>query len=108
GAQLMAALGPWHTVDGLVIRDGDQPFFDTLHRARILRVPLARGTPEERASAFARATLRQLAAEDYQLVWLGSTRVAAALVSALPPGLPLVLEPAAGDPLYGEGGAPAA
>lgn len=107
GEQLLAALGPWHRMDALVPREGDQPFFDERSRARLIRVPLPGGAPAERAAAFGRAAARQIAAEEYELLWLsgppaGLGGVVEPLLEALPPSVALVVEPGRGDLLPAE------
>jgi glycosyltransferase involved in cell wall biosynthesis len=81
GVQLrhvIRALGPMHTVDLLVIREGDQAYVERQGAIRILRVPTPEAALEAQIQSFQRALKRQLEGADYDIVhcrdaWSGHT-----------------------------------
>jgi glycosyltransferase involved in cell wall biosynthesis len=71
GVQLrhvVRALSPAHTVDVLVVREGDQGYVERQGGVRILRVPTPDGGPPSQIQAFQRALKRQLEGADYDVV----------------------------------------
>lgn len=77
GVQLrhvIRALMQHHSVDLLVVRDGDQSYVERQGNVRILRVPVAEGPPGEpsditsQIQSFQRALKRQLEGADYDVV----------------------------------------
>src|SRR5437667_5473843 len=89
---LLKALAPRHLVDVLVMRGGDQPFIERLHRARMLRVPVGGGRLAERMDAFRRAVRRQLEGEEYDVLHVRSPSGAGAVVERMPPSAKLCYE----------------
>lgn len=71
GVQLrhvVRALGASHTVDLLVVRDGDQPYVERQGNGRLLRVPTHDADLSAQVQAFQRALRRQLEGADYDVV----------------------------------------
>lgn len=77
GVQLrhvIRALMQHHSVDLLVVRDGDQSYVERQGNVRILRVPVAEGSPggpsdlTSQIQSFQRALKRQLEGADYDVV----------------------------------------
>ncbi|MBZ0233224.1 MAG: glycosyltransferase family 4 protein, partial [Deltaproteobacteria bacterium] len=71
GVQLrhvVRALAPGHTVDLLVVRDGDQPYVERQGNGRLLRVPTHDADLSAQVQAFQRALRRQLEGADYDVV----------------------------------------
>jgi glycosyltransferase involved in cell wall biosynthesis len=71
GVQLrhvIRALTPLHSVDLLVIREGDQPYVERQGRVRVLRVPTHEADLGSQVQAFQRALKRQLDGADYDVV----------------------------------------
>lgn len=71
GVQLrhvVRALSPNHTVDLLVVRDGDQPYVERQGNGRLLRVPTHDADLSAQVQAFQRALRRQLEGADYDVV----------------------------------------
>src|SRR3979409_2458474 len=99
GVQLrhvIRALTPHHSVDLLVVREGDQAYVERQGSVRVLRVPTHEADPRAQIQAFQRALKRQLDGADYDVVhcrdsWSGipvleaRSRLGYGLVSALPP-----------------------
>ena len=81
GVQLrhvIRALAPLHTVDLLVIREGDQAYVERQGAIRILRVPTPEAALDAQIQSFQRALKRQLEGADYDVVhcrdaWSGHT-----------------------------------
>jgi glycosyltransferase involved in cell wall biosynthesis len=81
GVQLrhvIRALAPMHTVDLLVIREGDQAYVERQGSIRILRVPTPEAALDAQIQSFQRALKRQLEGADYDVVhcrdaWSGHT-----------------------------------
>jgi glycosyltransferase involved in cell wall biosynthesis len=81
GVQLrhvIRALAPMHTVDLLVIREGDQAYVERQGAIRILRVPTPEAALDAQIQSFQRALKRQLEGADYDVVhcrdaWSGHT-----------------------------------
>src|SRR5206468_2194800 len=68
GVQLrhvVRALSAGHSVDLLVLREGDQGYVERSGAVRILRVPTHDAGPREQIQAFQRALRRQLEGADY-------------------------------------------
>lgn len=75
---VIRALTPLHTVDLLVVREGDQPYVERQGAVRVLRVPTHDQDPWAQIQAFQRALKRQLDGADYDIVhcrdaWSGIT-----------------------------------
>lgn len=75
---VIRALTPMHTVDLLVVREGDQPYVERQGAVRVLRVPTHDQDPWAQIQAFQRALKRQLDGADYDIVhcrdaWSGVT-----------------------------------
>lgn len=75
---VIRALTPMHTVDLLVVREGDQPYVERQGAVRVLRVPTHDQDPWAQIQAFQRALKRQLDGADYDIVhcrdaWSGIT-----------------------------------
>ncbi len=71
GVQLrhvVRALTASHTVDLLVVRDGDQPYVERNGNGRLLRVPTHDADLGAQVQAFQRALRRQLEGADYDVV----------------------------------------
>ncbi|MBE7447654.1 MAG: glycosyltransferase family 4 protein [Kofleriaceae bacterium] len=71
GVQLrhvVRALAPGHTVDLLVVRDGDQAYVERQGNGRLLRVPTHDADLGAQVQAFQRALRRQLEGADYDVV----------------------------------------
>src|SRR5262245_7195476 len=71
GVQLrhvVRALGNAHTVDLLVVREGDQPYVERQGNGRLLRVPTHDADLGAQVQAFQRALRRQLEGADYDVV----------------------------------------
>ncbi len=71
GVQLrhvVRALSTGHTVDLLVVRDGDQPYVERQGNGRLLRVPTHDADLSAQVQAFQRALRRQLEGADYDVV----------------------------------------
>jgi glycosyltransferase involved in cell wall biosynthesis len=81
GVQLrhvVRALSSEHTVDLLVVRDGDQAYVERQGNVRILRVPIHDADRRAQVQSFQRALRRQLDGADYDVVhcrdgWSGRT-----------------------------------
>jgi glycosyltransferase involved in cell wall biosynthesis len=81
GVQLrhvIRALTPLHSVDLLVIREGDQAYVERQGSIRILRVPTPEAALDAQIQSFQRALKRQLEGADYDVVhcrdaWSGHT-----------------------------------
>ncbi len=65
---MIRALTPMHTVDLLVVREGDQPYVERQGAVRVLRVPTHDQDPWAQIQAFQRALKRQLDGADYDIV----------------------------------------
>jgi glycosyltransferase involved in cell wall biosynthesis len=80
GVQLrhvIRSLTPHHTVDLLVLREGEQPYVERQGSVRVLRVPTHEADLRAQIQAFQRALKRQLDGADYDVVhcrdsWTGS------------------------------------
>lgn len=75
---VIRALTPMHSVDLLVVREGDQPYVERQGAVRVLRVPTHDQDPWAQIQAFQRALKRQLDGADYDIVhcrdaWSGIT-----------------------------------
>ena len=71
GVQLkhvIRALTPMHTVDLLVVREGEQAYVERQGSVRVLRVPTHDSDPRSQIQAFQRALKRQLEGADYDVV----------------------------------------
>ena len=71
GVQLrhvVRSLTPMHSVDLLVVREGDQAYVERQGSVRILRVPTNDPDPRAQIQAFQRALKRQLDGADYDVV----------------------------------------
>ena len=71
GVQLrhvIRALTPMHTVDLLVVREGDQAYVERQGPVRVLRVPTHEADLRSQIQAFQRALKRQLDGADYDVV----------------------------------------
>src|SRR5258706_9283007 len=81
GVQLrhvVRALTPMHTVDLLVVREGDQAYVERQGSVRVLRVPTPEADLKAQIQSFQRALKRQLEGADYDVVhcrdsWSGLT-----------------------------------
>jgi hypothetical protein len=81
GVQLrhvVRALTPMHTVDLLVVREGDQAYVERQGAVRVLRVPTPEADLKAQIQSFQRALKRQLEGADYDVVhcrdsWSGLT-----------------------------------
>jgi glycosyltransferase involved in cell wall biosynthesis len=81
GVQLrhvIRALTPMHTVDLLVVREGDQAYVERQGSVRVLRVPTPEADLKAQIQSFQRALKRQLEGADYDVVhcrdsWSGLT-----------------------------------
>lgn len=81
GVQLrhvIRALTPLHSVDLLVVREGDQAYVERQGSVRVLRVPTHEADLRSQIQAFQRALKRQLDGADYDVVhcrdsWSGMT-----------------------------------
>src|SRR5580704_16800982 len=70
GVQLrhvIRALAPLHSVDLLVIREGDQAYVERQGSIRILRVPTPEADLKAQIQSFQRALKRQLEGADYDV-----------------------------------------
>ena len=65
---VLRSLAQHHTVDVLVVRDGDQAYVERQGNARILRVPVPDDALRSRVDAFRRALRRQLEGADYDVI----------------------------------------
>ncbi len=75
---MIRALTPLHSVDLLVIREGDQAYVERQGSIRILRVPTPEAALDAQIQSFQRALKRQLEGADYDVVhcrdaWSGHT-----------------------------------
>jgi glycosyltransferase involved in cell wall biosynthesis len=75
---VVRALSPSHTVDLLVLREGDQGYVERSGQVRILRVPTHDNGARDQIQTFQRALRRQLDGADYDVVhcrdgWSGVT-----------------------------------
>lgn len=71
GVQLrhvIKALTPLHTVDLLVVREGEQPYVERQNSVRVLRVPTQEADLKTQIQSFQRALRRQLDGADYDIV----------------------------------------
>jgi glycosyltransferase involved in cell wall biosynthesis len=71
GVQLrhvIRALTPLHTVDLLVVREGEQAYVERQNSVRVLRVPTHESDLRSQIQAFQRALRRQLDGADYDVV----------------------------------------
>lgn len=71
GVQLrhvVRALTSLHTVDLLVVREGDQGYVERQGAVRVLRVPLGEGDFAAQTASFQRALRRQLDGADYDVI----------------------------------------
>lgn len=71
GVQLrhvIRSLTPLHTVDLLVVREGDQAYVERQGSVRVLRVPSQEADLRSQIQAFQRALKRQLDGADYDVV----------------------------------------
>ena len=71
GVQLrhvIRALTPHHSVDLLVVREGEQAYVERQGSVRVLRVPTHDGDPRTQIQAFQRALKRQLEGAEYDVV----------------------------------------
>lgn len=71
GVQLrhvIRALTPMHTVDLLVVREGEQAYVERQNSVRVLRVPTHEADQRSQIQAFQRALRRQLDGADYDVV----------------------------------------
>src|SRR5688572_17751055 len=71
GVQLrhvIRALTPMHTVDLLVVREGEQAYVERQNSVRVLRVPTHEADLRSQIQAFQRALRRQLDGADYDVV----------------------------------------
>jgi glycosyltransferase involved in cell wall biosynthesis len=71
GVQLrhvIRALTPHHSVDLLVVREGEQAYVERQGSVRVLRVPTHETDPRSQIQAFQRALKRQLEGADYDVV----------------------------------------
>src|ERR1051325_8610970 len=71
GVQLrhvIRALTPLHSVDLLVVREGDQAYVERQGSVRVLRVPTHEADLRAQIQAFQRALKRQLDGADYEVV----------------------------------------
>ena len=66
--QVIRALTPMHTVDLLVVREGDQAYVERQGAVRVLRVPTPEADQGAQIQAFQRALKRQLDGADYDVV----------------------------------------
>jgi glycosyltransferase involved in cell wall biosynthesis len=66
--QVIRALSPLHSVDLLVVREGDQPYVERQGAVRVLRVPTHASDLRSEIQAFQRALKRQLDGADYDVV----------------------------------------
>ncbi len=65
---VVRALTPFHTIDLLVMREGDQAYVERQGSVRVLRVPMQEAEPRAQIQAFQRALKRQLDGADYDVV----------------------------------------
>jgi len=75
---VIRSLTPLHSVDLLVVREGDQAYVERQGSVRVLRVPTHESDPRLQIQAFQRALKRQLDGADYDIVhcrdsWSGVT-----------------------------------
>jgi glycosyltransferase involved in cell wall biosynthesis len=75
---VIRSLTPLHTVDLLVVRDGEQAYVERQGSVRVLRVPTHEADLRAQIQAFQRALKRQLDGADYEVVhcrdsWSGMT-----------------------------------
>src|SRR3954470_18313053 len=71
GVQLrhvIRALTPFHTVDLLVVREGEQAYVERQGSVRVLRVPTQDADLKSQIQAYQRALKRQLDGADYDVV----------------------------------------
>src|SRR5512144_986946 len=71
GVQLrhvIRSLTPFHSVDLLVVREGDQGYVERQGSVRVLRVPTQDADLRAQIQAFQRALKRQLEGADYDVV----------------------------------------
>jgi glycosyltransferase involved in cell wall biosynthesis len=66
--QVVRALTPFHTVDLLVVREGEQAYVERQGSVRVLRVPRSDADLKAQIQAFQRALKRQLDGADYDVV----------------------------------------
>jgi glycosyltransferase involved in cell wall biosynthesis len=66
--QVIRSLTAHHTVDLLVVREGEQPYVERQGSVRVLRVPTHDGDLRAQIQAFQRALKRQLDGADYDVV----------------------------------------
>ncbi len=66
--QVIRALTPNHTVDLLVVREGEQAYVERQGPVRVLRVPTHEAELKSQIQAFQRALKRQLEGADYEIV----------------------------------------
>ncbi len=69
---MILALGVRYDLDVLSIKAGDLPYVGRLHGARMLRVPLGDGSPQQQVETFRRALDRQLDSGDYDVIHVRS------------------------------------
>src|SRR4029077_18848156 len=65
---VIRALTPLHSVDLLVVREGDQAYVERQGSVRVLRVPTHEADLRSQIQAFQRALKRQLDGADYDVV----------------------------------------
>ena len=85
GVQLrhvIRALSPLHTVDLLVVREGEQPYVERQGAVRVLRVPPQEADLRAQIQAFQRALKRQLDGADYDVVHCRDSWSATAVLEA--------------------------
>src|SRR3954451_25484456 len=66
--QVIRSLTPLHSVDLLVVREGDQAYVERQGSVRVLRVPTHEADLRSQIQAFQRALKRQLDGADYDVV----------------------------------------
>ena len=66
--QVIRSLTPLHSVDLLVVREGEQPYVERQGSVRVLRVPTHESDLRSQIQAFQRALKRQLDGADYDVV----------------------------------------
>ena len=85
GVQLrhvIRALSPLHTVDLLVVREGEQPYVERQGAVRVLRVPPQDADLRAQIQGFQRALKRQLDGADYDVVHCRDSWSATAVLEA--------------------------
>src|SRR6476620_278131 len=65
---VIRSLTPFHTVDLLVVREGEQGYVERQGSVRVLRVPTNDSDVKSQISAYQRALKRQLDGADYDVV----------------------------------------